>query len=321
MTPSPAEADDHSGPNAQPRAHVIGAANAALEHISELAPKLKEAELRVLLYLSADAIAKGGNNTRRSSREIATATKSARRAIVKALDSLRERGVITTREGSATAAAEHALPFLEVQKMGGAFRTPHPLRGGAAKAPPLGPQEHHRGAAGTPPAAENTSPPSALDITPDQLETLDRALTARPEEYERGKLGEVRSRIQWFHEKHGSREHAPDAQMCAGILAACGSTEGLDWLCIELHNGRQTGGGGAWWRAVALQRINGIPAKATSQRVAEWKNHRRPKIVAPTTAPEPRAIEANPPAEKEERPEETDNWTQQIAAVAAGKRF
>ncbi len=77
------------------------------QRVAQLAPTLKEAELRTLLYLTSAALAKGQTSIRASSREIAEATRCGRRNVVRTLDALSERGLIAARQGTATTAATY----------------------------------------------------------------------------------------------------------------------------------------------------------------------------------------------------------------------
>jgi DNA-binding MarR family transcriptional regulator len=75
-----------------------------MEALADLAPTLKEAELRVLLELTRRQL-RGPRAIRASSRELASACKMGRSNVQTALDNLPRRGLITTRQGTATTAA------------------------------------------------------------------------------------------------------------------------------------------------------------------------------------------------------------------------
>jgi hypothetical protein len=267
----------------------------------------------VLLHLTATVLANGSTSMKASSTEIAKATRSERSAIVRALNSLRERGLIATRKNARNEGAAHMLRFLDVQQIGGVFKTPPAPPGGVTATPQVVLFEHHSGVPTTPPATETQAlapPPSVLDINPDSIRTIDRALLAQPKTFERGELGEVRRLIVHAVSKIGRPyEQDPDAAVCAQIFEACGrSLQALQWLVVEMHRVKQTPGESpSWWVTVALQRLQNVPAKATAARRAELKAAKRPRLVKPAIAPAPTA--------------EVDEIKHQVAALAAGKRF
>src|SRR5580700_177223 len=96
----------------------------ALHALADIAPTLKEAELRVLLELARRAQRNPHKSTKASSRELATACGLARSKTVAALDSLCARCLITTRQGTATSPSAHQVNFLLTTKMGGPLTGP-----------------------------------------------------------------------------------------------------------------------------------------------------------------------------------------------------
>ena len=96
---------------------------ALLKRIAELAPDLKETELRVLLHFAAHATAPEFT-LRESSRDIAKAIKQARSAVQRAIDSLTARKYITTRDGTAQKAAGYRLNVALTIQMSGPLRGP-----------------------------------------------------------------------------------------------------------------------------------------------------------------------------------------------------
>lgn len=244
--------------------------------------------MRVLTFLTAEAIRTNSLTVQASSRDLAETTKTARRNVVTALDSLATRGLITTRQGSATNAAVYALRFMEVlqiEKRGGAVMTPPPRVTGATTTPGVVSLQHHPSAALTPPPTENKGlapPPSRLDITPDSINTLDRVLTAKSAEKPRDELAHFAEVLRTMAPRLGrAYEHSPDRETCAQLMEACGDrADALHHLVMEIQRLRtQPGESPMWWVTVALQRFHGIPAKATAARRAEWKLARRPNLV------------------------------------------
>jgi DNA-binding MarR family transcriptional regulator len=297
----------------------------AVQHLAQLAPTLKEAELRTLLYLTAEALAHNSTSIRASSREIAKTARVARSSVVEALDDLTDRGVIATRQGTSTSAATYLLRFLEVTTMGGPVAGPPPRTGGPTAGPQVDLLPDHPGPiAGPPPTDSEELPaaPSSLDINPQSIEVLDRVFSAEPKTFDRGELGKVRQLIAWTAEKHGRPYHQdPDFRVCAQIFEACNRNQKLlEWLVIEMHTSRQNPGASpSWWVTVALQRLQGIDYKTTKARRDELKAEKRPRLVDRATP----AIAPAPPPEAEPARDEQSvaDLKQQIAAVAARKRL
>ncbi len=101
-----------------------------LLRISQLAPTLKEAELRVLLALAADVESSGEHSTRASVRGIAKACAIAPSAVQRAISDLAHRGLITKRAGTTTQPSGYLLNFLRTTPIAtAAAREGVPLRG------------------------------------------------------------------------------------------------------------------------------------------------------------------------------------------------
>ena len=115
-----------SADTSAPQPDVIGSWASAL---ADLAPTLKEAELRVILELARRQLTSPGG-VRASGRDIARACKTGRRNIQYALDSLTTRGLITARQGTATTAATYRVNAFDTVLLGGVATTPPPLNKG-----------------------------------------------------------------------------------------------------------------------------------------------------------------------------------------------
>ena len=103
------------------------AVQAPIEALADIAPSLKEAELRVLLELLRRQ-ERTKKAVKASSREIATDCKMGRSNVVLAIDALTTRGLITTRQGSATAPAVYQVNVHRTMKMGGPVTGPPPAK-------------------------------------------------------------------------------------------------------------------------------------------------------------------------------------------------
>lgn len=304
------------------------------QELARLAPTLKEAELRVLTHLCAQAAKTGSLSISASSRQLEVAVKVARRNIVNALDSLADRGLIATRQGHATKTAVHMLRFADVLKMSGVATTPPPVPGGVEE---VGSFQLHPGVETAPPPTENTGltpVPSALDISTDSIEVLDRVL--RPPLKPRNALREWAETIT-IQARRLRREYrtSPDNTCMAELMEACGDNHHtLEWLIIQIANGNhQPGESPTWWTSVALQRIHGIPAKVTAARRAELSGKpkliRRPGGTWNLASDPPHAAETPALAEQSEAPTSAavepsdtamvDELTDAIARTAAAK--
>lgn len=115
------QADD--GPSNEESIREYSLPEVLLQRIAELAPAIKETELRVLLHFAAHATPPEFT-LRQSSRDIAKAIKQARSAVVRAIDLLTERKYITTRDGTGKKAAGYRLNIAHTIQMSGPFRGP-----------------------------------------------------------------------------------------------------------------------------------------------------------------------------------------------------
>jgi DNA-binding MarR family transcriptional regulator len=119
---------DHPGQPEDSGLLVIGSWAAVL---ADLAPTLKEAELRVLLELSRRQL-RTPSCVAASGREIANACKLGRRNVQYALDSLAKRNLISTRQGTAAARAAPYEKGTETKDR----HSPYHSEGHAARAAP-----------------------------------------------------------------------------------------------------------------------------------------------------------------------------------------
>jgi hypothetical protein len=259
-------------------------AQTALQHLTDLAPTLKEAELRILLQLTAIAQATPDNpnhTIRISSRELAKLTKLARPALQRALDSLAHRGIITTRQGTATKASSHQLNYLATVKMGGSFGEPPPQtrRLSSSATPDL--FESQSGSFGMPPGGSFAEPPTTenegvpdpsrarveIDYDSDVEKLLDRVFRSKPKDFDAGQLEQAKA-LMHKHRCLLGRErnpHAPDDTITAQFLAIA-PWHVLQLLLWELIQERiDPGETDGWYITVALNRIYKIKAEVTKE--------------------------------------------------------
>jgi hypothetical protein len=233
----------------------------ALERIAAIASSLKEAELRTLLELTRRA--DGRNQVRYSSRKIAEAAGLSRKNVQLALDSLTNRGLISSDGGSATRASTYQL----------AYTTTAVLPGPGVIATPPHPQQEalfrrHPGAEKTPPPGVIATPPinrectggKPAEISAASTGVLDAILRANPKKIDPELLARARDRLYGYMRKFGRslEPHPPDQQIVAQF-AAIAPWPQLDGVLEELWRRRQPAGDSyAWFLGVALQRIHGL---------------------------------------------------------------
>ncbi len=215
-----------------------------------------------------------------STRELAKHTGSSRRFLQSALDNLTARGLLTTRQGTATRAAIYVVNALKTAFMGGAPTAP-PGRSsnatpGAFAAPPPALFDHHPGAVGAPPPTENKELPprhAPLDSDTDTTTILDRVIRARKKDYTAEQIETARAWLLGYRRKLANQPTclAPDDDICAKFLAVA------DWPALqntlyELFKQRiPPGENDGWFVAVALNRIHGFKPDALKTRKAQLK--------------------------------------------------
>jgi hypothetical protein len=260
---------------------------------------LKETALRVLLHLAAKAEAERSTTIRASSREIADATKAERRNVQHAIDDLTHRGLLHAHEARrAKEARTYDLAFLEVAttpQTSGVNLTPLPRVTGVIATPGVASIQRLTGVNLTPldPPGLGESMPrdprARIDLKPDTREILDRVFSTNvTRTIPRDVLQEFRRLVTHVAAKLGrAYDRPPDNESMARLVHACGSTQALHWLMLEMQReSRQPGESPMWWVTVALQRIHGIDAKTQAIWRAQEKAARQPQLVTADTPTE-----------------------------------
>jgi hypothetical protein len=239
----------------------------------------------LLLHLTAAAAASGSLTVVASSRDLEVATKTARRAIVRALDALETRGLIATRQGTPRSPAAHLLRFLEVAQIpkgGGVFGTPPLPVEKSGQAVFL---EHLSGAIGTPPPTENQQLPAiAAAVDSEGVITLggiiDRLARAKAKGIDPSILAAARRFLHGYRCKFPPQDevgkpHPPDDRITAQFLSMGDGSGGwprLERMLYDLMAERKTAGSSyAWFVTVAAQRIHGIDPQMLKRKRAELR--------------------------------------------------
>lgn len=255
--------------------------SASLQQLATLAPTLKEAELRVLLHLTATAAAAGSNSVPASSRDLEAAVRIARSAIQPALDALAKRGLIATRQGTPRSPAVHLLRFLEVATISGPVTGPPPDQQTALFPQDVALLQGRRGPLPGPPPTEFQQLPAAAEIVDSEgvltLEgIIDRLSRAKPKDFD---LSIVEKTRRWLHgyrlkfplaDEAGRPPHPPDDRIVAQFLSMADGKGGfprLEAMLYDLLGERKQAYSYAWFVTVAAQRIHGIdPRKLKAKR-------------------------------------------------------
>lgn len=251
--PSPPAVDD--------KLNVIGS-------VADLAPTLKEAELRVLLELTRRAASNAHHTLRASSRDLATACKLGRPNVQHALDSLSKRGLITIRQGSATQSAAYQVNTLNTSKMVATQHSHPPASGWTRNDATLAMFDSQGGYFTEPPPTENKGLPAAapsVDDLPRLTPILDRVLTSKISHHDKATLETFRAWLHGYMCKLGRDDrnqptphaHPPDLEIVAQFLAVAEPGR-LGAMLDSLLLDRKTAYSYAWFVTVALQRIHGI---------------------------------------------------------------
>jgi hypothetical protein len=291
----------------------------ALQRIAELAPTLKEAELRVLTHLASIAENNPHHTARASSRAIATATKLARSAVIRAIDSLTSRKLIATRQGKGQSASGFLITFLETLKISNpkwsSKRTTTPEQvvlfedqGGPLGGPEWSLSRTTSGPFRGPLDVENkqTSQEGTDPLEQyfdDSILPIDRLSKANPKDYDKKLLDWARRSLHGYMAKFGQATHPPDDKILAQWLSIAPATT-LDRLLFDLMGERRRMAYSyAWFIAVAFQRIHGIGPQALKERRQEIKEVHRQQ-------PAPQATAGDNPSEE---------FTKQLIDTAASK--
>jgi DNA-binding MarR family transcriptional regulator len=267
---------------------------ALLDRLAEIAPKLKEAELRLAIHMAHTCNVHYSLNA--SSRQLATATGLARSKVITAIDSLGQRGFITTREGTATRPGAYTLSFAAVVPFTGPLTGPPPQPNLSPKGTTPLPFGDHLvvpfgdapGPLTGPPPTENKGVPApapAVDIDTDSIGLLDRVLTAKKSHHDKRDLHTLREWVDGYWTKLGPNQpnpHPVDDTILAQLLSIAPLQELIQLLKTLFTERKRPELSPAWFVAVALQRIHGIRPETLKARRADLRAVRRPQAPEPT---------------------------------------
>ena len=249
-----------------------------LQRIAALASTLKEAELRTLIELTRRA--NSHQQCRLSSRQIAESAGISRKNAQRAIDSLTDRGLITSDGGSATRAATYKMLFLEVEVLPVRGVTATPPEGnmwllsdatpGVDLTPPPASEERHLGRHPDATANKEHTPAHGVDGFAEIDRALDRLRKAKPTLYEPKQFQEAR---RWLHgcmAKFGAMPdpHPPDDMVVAQFLAIAEWPRLLGMiydLMAEPETRKTKPQKYGWFIVVAMQRMWGLSPQQQRQ--------------------------------------------------------
>jgi hypothetical protein len=284
-----------------------------LSALADLAPKLKEAELRVMLELSRRQ-EDSPEGVRASTRDLSNTIGCGRPNVQKALASLTKRNLVRSLAGSAIQAAGYRVNVFDTIQMGGYATKPPPAQGWlsyvATPTPGVAILRSQGGYDTLPPPTDSTALAAAaagLDFDPATLGLIDRVLSAKAKNVDADDLAHFRRRIGSHYAKFG-RDHngrplqhplPPSDEIVAQFLAI--GTPGrmetmLDALMLEAAEADATNKGTdamrpynyAWFITVGLSRVHGIHFQQTKRARAILKEvKRKPAPPQPEQIPLP----------------------------------
>jgi hypothetical protein len=277
----------------------------ALRTLATLAPTLSEVELKICLHLTPAAIVyeqqhPGWFVAIASIRKLADATGAATSSVQNALASLVSRRHLTKHRGSAEKCSSFLVNFLKpltIQKTVPAIGTGVD-RSSTQGVPNFGTGVSRPSTQGVP----NFDTPLQMDMEyspharasidsdsdsiqsieaatnpqdPWKTDVLERVATAQPSHFETAAIKTASRWLQGYATKFhptGQTPHPPDARIVAQFLAVA-PWPTLERLLYELMTERLTPGAkyGAWFVAVALQRLHGIGPDEQKKRRADLR--------------------------------------------------
>jgi len=283
--PAPESCSPHAPPPEKTPHYSLS--EAVAEALADLAPTLKEAELRVLLELARRQL-RTGAAVRASSRDLANACKASRSKLQAALDSLTARGILTTRQGTTTTAAAYQVNPLLTVRIGGSLGEPPPRLPKDATQAPLWSQG---GSLPMPPPTENkalAAAPGAVEIGATSLLLIDRVLSAKAKDFDPDLIVTFRNWLHAYMCKLGRDDrgqptpqaHPPKDDLVAQFLA-CGDPRRLGAMLDSLMCDRKDCYSYGWFVTLALQRIHGLHFQEQKAARAALRDVKRPPAPAP----------------------------------------
>jgi hypothetical protein len=280
--------DEAISPHDTAPEYSLSEVNSPAQALAAIAPRLKEAALRLATVLAAEADEKH-KSVRISTRELERKTGLASSALNRAISELTAPGpnYVTIRRGTATTPNAYLVNFLRTVR-GASFGEAPPATRKEAQAPLF----EQQGASFTeaPPAhSEGLNATSAgSDFDGALLRLIDQILSAKPTKADSENLATFTSWLHGYMQKFGRDEnnrplqnpHPPQPDLVAQFLAIA-EPRRLGTMLDSLACDRKTCYSYGWFIAVAMQRIHGISWKATQAIRAQLRDVKKPRPPEP----------------------------------------
>ena len=281
--PQPDATPPSDGPTDANRYYVNSSAPTIAQELDRLAKELKPASSRLLLHFVALTETRPHHAITITTRELCAGTKLARSALIRALKDLAERGYLTIRHGGNNTTSSYLVNFFSPLR--GSFGEPLVLPDRGSPIEPRNPVavlfEDSRGSFGEPPPTQTktlTARGRALDLDFDSQmwkSVINRVLNATdPGE----NAAEARDHLQAYMRERGTalaKAQTLSLKILAEFLDIATWPKLRDTLKQLAREGQRPEIGYAWFVAVALQRIHGIPPEALKQARAEQRQDAR----------------------------------------------
>jgi hypothetical protein len=276
----------------------------AIMRLAVLAPTIGEADLRLLLYLTA-APANDDGTISASTRQIEASAGLARRNIQAAIRRLADRGLITCDGGSATRSCSFALSFLRTTVLpgrgvtatppplsqtslfkksvekSGVIPTPPPLLGGVTATP-------EGGVTATPPLNEESSiyEPRSKEHAPAHgsesdydkrinrtSDLYERIAKAKPESYDSDEIRNVRSLLCGYWRRMRTEPDAlpPPDKLCAEMLTIASFPRIKQELDKLWQKRKKPDRSYRWFVTVLLEKIHGIEPATSGKALSDLR--------------------------------------------------
>jgi hypothetical protein len=306
-----AEAPAVPAPPREAPVYSLSEVTSAAAALAAIAPKLKEAALRLAAHLAAAAEHQPHHTITASTRELSEKTGLVPSSLNRAINELcdPQRGLVTARRGCGNRTTAYQVNFLETVR--GAFFGEAP-RKKASPQTELSLEKHGASFGEAPPEVNRAlaSTAALLDNFRVQNPTLDRVLNSKISDFDRPTIQIFRSSIHSYMAKFGVDDrdrryldtgavpHPPDDSVMARFLAVAEPFRLMPMIETLILDAKQeearhvkTGTFNphnyAWFVYVALSRVAGIHFEVTKKAEQQFRLHKRGQRAAPSTPAPP----------------------------------
>jgi hypothetical protein len=273
--------------------------------VAAIAPKLKEAALRLATHMAAAAEHAPHHTITASTRELSETTGLVPSSLNRAINELcdPQRGLVTARRGSGNRTTVYQVNFLETVRGASFGEAPR------KKAPPqtaLSFEKHGASFGEAPPEVNRALASTAAALDNFRLEnpTLDRVLNSKISDFDKATARIFRDSLHSYMAKFGvddldrrlldsgQRPNPPDDDALAQFLAVAEPHRLMPMLEALILDAKAAEGKGTtynphnykWFVYVALSRAAGIHFQVTKKAEQQFRLHKRGQRAAPPPA-------------------------------------